>query len=81
MNIHSYIHLIGALLTPELAEKITILWQSKGIQQTYERREEFWCLDATPYYLNEGKLYNIIFLYYMIHILRVCIYLPAYLFI
>ena len=46
---------VGALLTPELAEKITTLWQSKGIQKTFERREEFWCLDATPYYLNEGK--------------------------
>jgi len=29
------------------------LWADEGIQQTYERREEFWCLDAAPYYFQE----------------------------
>ncbi|CAE7466559.1 gpaH [Symbiodinium microadriaticum] len=36
-----------------LAKKISGMWGDKGIQATFERRSEFWCLDATPYYLTE----------------------------
>ena len=36
-----------------LAKKISDLWNDKGIQTTYDRRSEFWSLDATPYYLSE----------------------------
>ena len=41
------------VLTPELASKIDKLWNDAGIQATFERRSEFWNLDATPYYLTE----------------------------
>ena len=36
-----------------LAKKISDLWHDEGIQATYDRRSEYWSLDATPYYLSE----------------------------
>jgi GTPase SAR1 family protein len=36
----------------DFARDIEKLWQSTYIQQVYERRNEFWILDATPYYMN-----------------------------
>lgn len=41
-------------LTEELAQNIYNLWKSPTIQQVYSRRNEFWNMDATPYYLNEA---------------------------
>ena len=43
----------NATLTPELAIKIDSLWHDSGIKATFDRRTEFWNMDATPYYLNE----------------------------
>ena len=40
---------------PEMAAKISALWADNGVKQTFARRDEFWCLDATPYYLNEAE--------------------------
>lgn len=40
-------------LTASLADKIDALWHDSGIQTVFSRRDEFWNLDATPYYLNE----------------------------
>jgi len=40
-------------LDNDLAKKIHDLWLDKGIQATYDRRSEYWSLDATPYYLSE----------------------------
>lgn len=40
-------------LTPAMADKIEALWNDPGIQTVFSRRDEFWNLDATPYYLNE----------------------------
>lgn len=37
----------------ELAVAIDALWKSPAIQTVYERRSEYWLMDATPYYLNE----------------------------
>jgi GTPase SAR1 family protein len=42
-----------ARVTPELAPVIEKLWKDAGIQKIYERRSEFWLMDATPYYLTE----------------------------
>lgn len=39
--------------TPEVAKKIDDLWRDSGIQTVFGRRNEFWNMDATPYYLNE----------------------------
>jgi hypothetical protein len=36
-----------------IAKKIHDLWTDKGIQATFDRRSEYWSLDATPYYLSE----------------------------
>jgi len=41
------------LIIEDLANKISALWLDEGIKKVYSRRQEFWCLDATPYYLNE----------------------------
>jgi GTPase SAR1 family protein len=43
----------NATLTPEIASKIDHLWRDGGIKATFDRRTEFWNMDATPYYLNE----------------------------
>jgi hypothetical protein len=32
---------------------IFALWKDGGIQATYLRRDEFWNMDATAYYLDE----------------------------
>lgn len=40
-------------MTPEIATKINNLWTDGGIKATFDRRDEFWNMDATPYYLNE----------------------------
>eukprot|EP00595_Chromulina_sp_UTEXLB2642_P003257 CAMPEP_0196763246 /NCGR_PEP_ID=MMETSP1095-20130614/3683_1 /TAXON_ID=96789 ORGANISM="Chromulina nebulosa, Strain UTEXLB2642" /NCGR_SAMPLE_ID=MMETSP1095 /ASSEMBLY_ACC=CAM_ASM_000446 /LENGTH=356 /DNA_ID=CAMNT_0042116007 /DNA_START=137 /DNA_END=1207 /DNA_ORIENTATION=+ len=40
-------------LTPELAQRIHNLWIDEGIQQVFSRRNEYWNMDALPYYLNE----------------------------
>jgi GTPase SAR1 family protein len=37
----------------ELATLIDALWKTSEIQQVYERRDEYWLMDATPYYLTE----------------------------
>lgn len=42
-----------SILTPDLAAKIDALWRDAGIQTVFSRRDEFWNLDATPYYLTE----------------------------
>ncbi|CAM9888294.1 unnamed protein product [Scytosiphon promiscuus] len=42
-------------LTPEVAEDVCMLWADVGMQELWERRSEFWCLDATPYYLQEAR--------------------------
>ncbi|CAM9449006.1 unnamed protein product [Pylaiella littoralis] len=46
-------------LTPELAEDACMLWADEGMQarstELWGRRSEFWCLDATPYYLQEAR--------------------------
>lgn len=44
---------MNALVTPELAPIITKLWHDPGIKQVYDRRSEYWLMDATPYYLDE----------------------------
>jgi len=41
-------------LKMEMAEWVTALWQNPGIKKAYERRNEFWILDATPYYLQHA---------------------------
>ena len=41
------------MIYEDLANKISALWLDEGIKKVYARRQEFWCLDATPYYLNE----------------------------
>lgn len=43
----------SAQLTPELGNKVWSLWQDLGIQTVFQRRGEYWNMDATPYYLNE----------------------------
>lgn len=40
-------------VNPELAESVDTLWKDEGVQQTYARRNDFWHMDGTPYYLNE----------------------------
>jgi GTPase SAR1 family protein len=40
-------------VNPEYAELISQVWQDPGIQRTYDRRHEYWIMDATAYYLNE----------------------------
>jgi len=42
-----------ATLTEELGQKVAKLWKDDGIQAVYARRDEFWLLDATNYFLNE----------------------------
>ena len=44
-----------ASLTESLGIKIDALWHDPGIQEVYRRRDEYWNLDATSYYLNEVK--------------------------
>lgn len=43
----------GTFLTEELGLKIENLWKDTGIQTVFSRRDEYWNMDATPYYLNE----------------------------
>jgi GTPase SAR1 family protein len=43
----------SATLTIPLAHKIAALWADPGIKKAYSRRDEYWILDATPYYLDE----------------------------
>lgn len=43
----------NATLTPELAVSVDKLWKDNGIKQVFSRRDEYWNMDATPYYLNE----------------------------
>jgi GTPase SAR1 family protein len=43
----------NATLTPDIAVQINHLWHDAGIRATFERRTEYWNMDATPYYLNE----------------------------
>eukprot|EP00752_Nemacystus_decipiens_P009664 g8633.t1 len=42
-------------LTPEIAEDVSKLWADQGMKEVWDRRSEFWCLDATPYYLQEAR--------------------------
>lgn len=42
-----------SLLTAELAAKVDSVWHDDGIQAVFARRDEYWNLDATPYYLTE----------------------------
>jgi GTPase SAR1 family protein len=44
-----------ARVTPELVETVERLWKDEGLQQVFARRNEFWNMDATPYYLNEVR--------------------------
>lgn len=40
-------------LTIEMATKINTVWNHPCIKATFERRSEYWNMDATPFYLNE----------------------------
>lgn len=40
-------------MTSDIAIKIHGLWSDGGIKSTFARRDEYWNMDATPYYLNE----------------------------
>jgi hypothetical protein len=40
-------------LNEELGAKISNLWKDPGLQTVWNRRSEFWCMDATSYYLQE----------------------------
>jgi hypothetical protein len=40
-------------VTTEIGNDINALWRDEGIQVVYSRRDEFWNMDATAYYLNE----------------------------
>mmetsp|Transcript_13742 Transcript_13742/g.14944 ORF Transcript_13742/g.14944 Transcript_13742/m.14944 type:complete len:389 (-) Transcript_13742:1361-2527(-) len=40
-------------VTSPLAPIVDQLWKDPGIQKVFARRDEFWNMDATPYYLNE----------------------------
>jgi hypothetical protein len=37
-------------LSPQIAMDITKLWRTSMIQKAYQRRSEFWALDAADYY-------------------------------
>lgn len=41
-------------VTPELGKKIDALWRDEGIQTVFSRRNEYWNMDALPYYMNEA---------------------------
>jgi len=40
------------LMSPDLADAIAKLWKTSPIQQAFARRNEFWNLDAAPYYFD-----------------------------
>ncbi|RYH19742.1 guanine nucleotide-binding protein subunit alpha [archaeon] len=40
-------------ITLQQAPMIDQLWKDVGIQKVYARRDEYWNMDGTPYYLNE----------------------------
>jgi len=42
-------------LDVETAQKIADLWGDAGVQECFDRRAEYWLLDAAPYYLDEVK--------------------------
>lgn len=42
-----------ARVTPELAPVVDKLWKDPGVKKVYDRRSEYWLMDATPYYLDE----------------------------
>lgn len=44
---------INADLTTDLADLIHKIWKDEDIQLIYSRRDEFWHMDATPYYMEE----------------------------
>lgn len=37
----------------QLAEQVSQLWKDEGIQRVYARRNDFWHMDGTKYYLDE----------------------------
>ncbi|GMH63467.1 hypothetical protein TrRE_jg4259 [Triparma retinervis] len=39
-----------ATLTEEMSYEIERLWKDEGLQSCYARRDEYWILDAAPYY-------------------------------
>lgn len=43
----------SAKFTPALAAKVNKLWHDAGVQKVFARRDEFWNMDATAYYLDE----------------------------
>lgn len=43
----------NAQVTEELAPLVDALWKDAGVQKVFARRDEYWNMDATPYYLNE----------------------------
>lgn len=40
-------------VTAETAPMVDQLWKDTGVQKVFNRRDEYWNMDATPYYLNE----------------------------
>lgn len=42
-----------AQVNETLAPLVHSVWKDAGIQKTYDRRSEYWNMDATPYYLDE----------------------------
>jgi len=42
-------------IPPTIADDIQALWGDKGIQKAWERRSEYWFLDATPYYFENVR--------------------------
>lgn len=44
---------VNAELTTDLAKLIYKIWKDDDMQMIYSRRDEFWHMDATPYYMEE----------------------------
>jgi len=46
-------HAENSDFTRELAKNIASLWKDSGVQASYEKRHNYWLLDAAAYYFNE----------------------------
>ncbi|CAN0469160.1 unnamed protein product, partial [Ectocarpus sp. 12 AP-2014] len=48
------IDLATADMPSTLGYDILKLWQDRGVQETWARKDKFWILDSTPYYMREA---------------------------
>ncbi|CAM9383665.1 unnamed protein product [Ascophyllum nodosum] len=48
------VDIISGDVPPSVGQDVVKLWKDEGVQKTWEKKDKYWILDSTPYYMREA---------------------------